>query len=345
MLVEEGALVERDGTPAGADRRRVDARARDRPGRARRAARPARAARARGAAARGRDRPGVLVGRRRRPDAARGAAGGRRRAPGARPQGADPPRHAHVRRRGWLRLRPHPRARRGVRLDAEEPPRRPARALCRLGRDPDRRLRRSSTRSSVTISSRRTPIGSSSRRPARPSRSLAARAAEQLALAGRRALARDDAHAAANLLGRAAALRPGDAALLVDHAEAYFKIGDFARAEDVNSAAIAAAEEAGDARSAIAARLASTLIGLLVRAEGGVDEVADGDEPRPADLRGRRRRRDGGALAHPARGRVLVALPGRPDGGDARAGARARPPRRRSPPRSRTPRSGSASRP
>ena len=104
---------------------------------------------------------------------------------------------------------------------------------------------------------------------------LGARAAERLARAGRRALARDDAHAAANLLGRAAALRPGDAALLVDHSEAYFKIGDFARAEAVNSAAFAAAEEAGDARSAIAARLGSTLIGLLVRGEGGVDEVAD----------------------------------------------------------------------
>ena len=43
----------------------------------------------------------------------------------------------------------------------------------------------------------------------------------------------------------------------------------------MNAAAIAAAEETGDARSAIAARLASSLIGLLVRAEGGVDEVAD----------------------------------------------------------------------
>ena len=104
---------------------------------------------------------------------------------------------------------------------------------------------------------------------------LAARAAEQLALAGRRALARDDAHAATSLLGRAAALRPGDAALLVDRAEAYFKFGDFSSAEDMNTAAIAAAEETDDARSAIAARLASSLIGLLVRAEGGVDEVAD----------------------------------------------------------------------
>ena len=62
---------------------------------------------------------------------------------------------------------------------------------------------------------------------------------------------------------------------VVDHSEAYFKIGDFAQAEAVNSAAFAAAEEAGDARSAIAARLGSTLIGLLVRGEGGVDEVAD----------------------------------------------------------------------
>ncbi len=104
---------------------------------------------------------------------------------------------------------------------------------------------------------------------------LAARAADRLALAGRRALARDDAHAAANLLGRAAALRPGDAALLVDQSEAYFRIGDFARAEDLNSAAIAAAAEAGDARSAMAARLASTMIALLVRTEGGVDELAD----------------------------------------------------------------------
>src|SRR4029453_8038782 len=81
-------------------------------------------------------------------------------------------------------------------------------------------------------------------------------------------------HAAASLLGLAAALRPGDAALLVDHAEAYFKIGDLARAEDVNSAAIAAAEESGDARSAIAAGLATTLIALLVRADGGLDEAA-----------------------------------------------------------------------
>jgi class 3 adenylate cyclase/tetratricopeptide (TPR) repeat protein len=104
---------------------------------------------------------------------------------------------------------------------------------------------------------------------------LAARAAERLVRAGRRALARDDAHAAANLLGRAAALRPEDAALLVDYAEAYFKIGDFARAEDVNAAAIVAAEEAGDARSAIAARLGSRVIDVLVNADGGVDEYMD----------------------------------------------------------------------
>ena len=99
---------------------------------------------------------------------------------------------------------------------------------------------------------------------------LAERAAELLAQAGRRALARDDAHAAANLLGRAAALRPGDAALLVDHSEAYFKIGDFERAEDVNTAAIAAAEEAGDLRSAIAARLGLTP-DRHARASGGAE--------------------------------------------------------------------------
>ena len=134
MLVEDGVLVERDGRLQALTDVRVDPRARDRPGRARRAARPARAARALGAAACGRDRPGVLVGRRRRPDAARGGAGGRRRPPGSRPQGAHPPRPAHVRGRGRLRLRPHPRPRRSVRLDAEEPSCRPARALRRLGR-------------------------------------------------------------------------------------------------------------------------------------------------------------------------------------------------------------------
>ena len=192
---------------------------------------------------------------------------------------------------------------------------------------------RSSTRSSATTSSRRTPTGSSSPPRVPPSLRLPPGRPSSWRLAGRRALARDDAHAAANLLGRAAALRPGDAALLVDRAEAYFKFGDFSSAEDMNAAAIAAAEETGDARSAIAARLASSLIGLLVRAEGGVDEVADeinralptfeaaGDDATVA------------RLAHTARGRVLVALPDRPDGGGPRTSARARPPRRRSQPR------------
>ena len=100
----------------------------------------------------------------------------------------------------------------------------------------------------------------------------------------------------------------------------------------MNSAAFAAAEETGDARSAIAASLGSSLIGLLVRAEGGVDEVADeinralptfeaaGDDSTVA------------RLLITACGRVLVALPDRPDGGDPRASTRARAPRRRSQP-------------
>ena len=53
----------------------------------------------------------------------------------------------------------------------------------------------------------------------------------------------------------------------------------------------------------------------------------------PADVRGRRRRLDGGAVAHPARGGVLVALSGLSDGGDPRARTRARPPCRGPPPR------------
>ena len=89
MLVEDGVLVERDGRlePLTAvDSLRVPG---DGPGRARGPARPARRGRAGGAAAGGRDRPGLLVGRGRRPLAARGGRRGRRPPPGARPQGAD----------------------------------------------------------------------------------------------------------------------------------------------------------------------------------------------------------------------------------------------------------------
>lgn len=102
---------------------------------------------------------------------------------------------------------------------------------------------------------------------------LARRAAESLARAGRRALARDDAHAAANLLGRAAGLRGSDAALLVDLAEALFGLGEFGEAERVNAAAADAAARSADTRSEVAARLSSAVIGLYVRAEGGVDEL------------------------------------------------------------------------
>lgn len=112
--------------------------------------------------------------------------------------------------------------------------------------------------------------------PAGPAeRELAERAASALARAGRRALARDDPHAAVNLLTRAADLRTADAELLVDLAEALVGISEFVEAERINGAAVQAARAAGDARSELAARLSSQMIGLLVRAEGGVDELAE----------------------------------------------------------------------
>ena len=95
---------------------------------------------------------------------------GRRRSPGARPEGADPPRPAHVRRRGRLRLRATSSyaTRRTTRCRRASAP--TCTSAVPTGSRPGPRHRRSSTRSSVTISSRRTPIGSSSRRPASPSR-------------------------------------------------------------------------------------------------------------------------------------------------------------------------------
>src|SRR5215210_6516936 len=111
--------------------------------------------------------------------------------------------------------------------------------------------------------------------PAGPAEhALAARAADRLAVAGRRALARNDPQVAAKLLGRATGLRPGDPELLLDLGEALFGAGLFAEAERVNTAASAAAAAAGDSRSELAARLASAMIGLLVRAEPGADEIA-----------------------------------------------------------------------
>jgi class 3 adenylate cyclase/tetratricopeptide (TPR) repeat protein len=104
---------------------------------------------------------------------------------------------------------------------------------------------------------------------------LAERAAERLAPAGSRALARDDAHAAVNLLGRASALRAGDPALLLEHADARAGLGDIRAAEETYQAALAAAVLAGDRRSETCARLELGLIGLLTRAEARVSDLAD----------------------------------------------------------------------
>lgn len=108
-----------------------------------------------------------------------------------------------------------------------------------------------------------------------PDEALAARAAAALDRAGRRALARDDPRAAATLLTRADELRRGeDPELLVVLAEALLGAGDLAAAELTNERARSAAAAAGDARSELAARLSSRMIGLLVRSEGGVAELA-----------------------------------------------------------------------
>jgi class 3 adenylate cyclase/tetratricopeptide (TPR) repeat protein len=103
---------------------------------------------------------------------------------------------------------------------------------------------------------------------------LAQRAAERLARAGRRALARGDAHAAADRLRRAVALRPGDATLLVDLAESLFGAGEFGEAERLNGEAEQVALRAGDGRSEVAARISNAMIALLVRSEGGPEELA-----------------------------------------------------------------------
>jgi tetratricopeptide (TPR) repeat protein len=103
---------------------------------------------------------------------------------------------------------------------------------------------------------------------------LAERAAERLARAGRRALARGDAYASVVLLGRAAALRSNDAALLLDHADAHAQLGAIVEAELKFRAALDEALVAGDRRTEICARLELGLIGLLSRAEGRTDELA-----------------------------------------------------------------------
>ena len=206
MLVEDGLLVERDGALQALteiDSLRV-------PGTVQ-AVLAARldlldAGGAGGAPARGRDRPGVPVGRGRRSDAARRMQRRRRPSAGARPQGADPSRPAHLRRRGWLPLRPHPRfaTRRTTRCRNGSAP--TARALRRLDRGSAAgRIRpRRDPRPPPRAGARAT--GSSSRRPAKPRLCSPPelRAGSRAPGAGRST--RGDAHAAAGLLGRAAVL-------------------------------------------------------------------------------------------------------------------------------------------
>jgi len=99
-------------------------------------------------------------------------------------------------------------------------------------------------------------------------------AADVLARAGRRTFSSGDAPAAVNLLERAAALRAADAPLLVDLAEAVFRLHDFGRAEALYADAIGAAAAVGDRRSEVIARLSAAVTRLLSRAEEGVDEIA-----------------------------------------------------------------------
>jgi class 3 adenylate cyclase/tetratricopeptide (TPR) repeat protein len=107
--------------------------------------------------------------------------------------------------------------------------------------------------------------------PAGPG-TVAARAAERLARAGRRALTRGDASAATGLLGRAAKLDPS-AALLLDLAEAYSRLGSIGEAEGRYRGALEAALAEGDRKTEICALLELEIIALF-RGEGGVDEVA-----------------------------------------------------------------------
>jgi class 3 adenylate cyclase len=87
------------------------------------------------------------------------------------------------------------------------------------------------------------------------------RAFDLLIAAGRRAFARDDMPSAANLLERAAALRPDHIADVASElSEALSAIGEFGRAGDVLERAIERAAAAGDARAAMHARLELLLL-------------------------------------------------------------------------------------
>ena len=104
-------------------------------------------------------------------------------------------------------------------------------------------------------------------------RSLGARAAGHLAAAGSRAFARGDYGAASNLLDRAVAATPdgtpGRAALLADLANALGDHGEHARAVDVATEAIVAAEREGDRRAALLADLWSLFYGKFDVRPGG----------------------------------------------------------------------------
>jgi len=107
----------------------------------------------------------------------------------------------------------------------------------------------------------------------RHGRELGARASGRLATAGRRALARGDTPAATALLDRALAVAPGDdpvrGHLLNDLAESLVAAGDFARADEVLTAASAAAEAGGDG-GGLLAQVALGRLGMRLLIEPGL---------------------------------------------------------------------------
>jgi len=115
-------------------------------------------------------------------------------------------------------------------------------------------------------------------------RELSARAAVRLAAAGRRALARGDMPAAAKLLDRAASLFAAEAAerleLLPDLGRALTEIGSLARAEDVLTEAVRAAESAGELRLRSTALINRAALRLYTRpdVERGAHELAQAAE-------------------------------------------------------------------
>lgn len=108
-------------------------------------------------------------------------------------------------------------------------------------------------------------------------RSVARRASQLLAAAGRRAAARGDFPAAANLLGRAAALRePGDrdrVELQLELAEALAAVGEFDRSDTVVSEAVTAADGIGDDQLIVNAELVALFLKYTVDPQGRTDEV------------------------------------------------------------------------